>query len=227
MDEVILAQTKYISSKRASRLTGYAQDYIGQLVRMNKITATKVGKAWFVDEAALMRHVNGSDRLPAPVKGLAALEVEKAQKHYSSAVTAGIRYPATWSNITYLTDNESLLPISDSRDSLALNSKAGHESPEALSDSATNRPITIVSTRGGVKSAPVGGGSRVVKAFSVDGVRFEAPVRALEQELPIMLVQSSAGSDGVGRFSTLSYVMRVCAGAVVAGVVIFFVPIIM
>jgi len=47
-DEVEIGGTQYISSKRASKLSGYAQDYIGQLARANLITARRIGGLWYV-----------------------------------------------------------------------------------------------------------------------------------------------------------------------------------
>ncbi|MDO8579455.1 MAG: hypothetical protein Q7R72_01115, partial [bacterium] len=43
----------FISSKRASELGGYTQDYIGQLIRGKKIEARMVGRSWFVSEESL------------------------------------------------------------------------------------------------------------------------------------------------------------------------------
>jgi excisionase family DNA binding protein len=56
VDELEIQGKKYISSKRAAKLTGYAKDYIGQLARAGKIAGTRVGRAWYVDESALLNH---------------------------------------------------------------------------------------------------------------------------------------------------------------------------
>ena len=50
MDELTVNQTKYISSKRAAEMSGYAKDYIGQMVRLGKLDAKRVGRAWYVNE---------------------------------------------------------------------------------------------------------------------------------------------------------------------------------
>lgn len=47
-DELFLQGKGYISSKRASVVTGYAQDYIGQLARSGVIDAQRVGGLWYV-----------------------------------------------------------------------------------------------------------------------------------------------------------------------------------
>ena len=53
MDELIFAGNKYISSKRASKLTGYTTDYIGQMCRGDKIDCRLVGRNWYINERVL------------------------------------------------------------------------------------------------------------------------------------------------------------------------------
>lgn len=60
MDEITLDNKKYISTKRASELTGYANDYVGQLCRAGKISATRIGRSWYVEESSLLGHKQGS-----------------------------------------------------------------------------------------------------------------------------------------------------------------------
>jgi hypothetical protein len=56
MDEILVDDKKFISSRRASAITGYAQDYIGQLCRGEKITAKRIGRAWYVSEEELLTY---------------------------------------------------------------------------------------------------------------------------------------------------------------------------
>lgn len=56
MDEILIEEKKYISSKRAAKLTGYAKDYIGQLCREGRVPARLVGRSWYVLEAAIQDH---------------------------------------------------------------------------------------------------------------------------------------------------------------------------
>ena len=56
MDELIIEGIKFVSSKRAADLTGYAQDYVGQLARMGKISGRRVGRVWYVDENKIREH---------------------------------------------------------------------------------------------------------------------------------------------------------------------------
>jgi len=48
--------SKLISSKEASKLTGYAKDYIGQLCREGRVQAQRIGRAWFVNLESLRSH---------------------------------------------------------------------------------------------------------------------------------------------------------------------------
>lgn len=55
-EETILDGVSYISSKRASELTSYSQDYIGQLARTGQIEARRIGGLWFVNLESLKSH---------------------------------------------------------------------------------------------------------------------------------------------------------------------------
>ncbi|MDO8564402.1 MAG: hypothetical protein Q7R88_00205, partial [bacterium] len=54
--ELLFEGNKYITSKAASRLTGYAPDYIGQLCRGGKLQCRMVGRSWYVAEASVLEH---------------------------------------------------------------------------------------------------------------------------------------------------------------------------
>jgi hypothetical protein len=58
----------YISASRASKLTGYNQDYIGQLARGNKILSRQIGNRWYVEREGLLKHKSEKDRLLAAVQ---------------------------------------------------------------------------------------------------------------------------------------------------------------
>ena len=49
---------KFISSKRAAEISGYANDYIGQLCRNGKLECRLIGRTWFIDETLLLNHKN-------------------------------------------------------------------------------------------------------------------------------------------------------------------------
>lgn len=56
MDEILIGEKKYISSKQAAKLTGYAKDYVGQLCREGRVPARLVGRSWYVLESAIHDH---------------------------------------------------------------------------------------------------------------------------------------------------------------------------
>jgi len=55
-NEVDFNGKTYISSKRASEMTGYTNDYIGQLARAGKIKAKMIGRTWFVETDSILKH---------------------------------------------------------------------------------------------------------------------------------------------------------------------------
>lgn len=60
MDELTIDGKKYISSKRAAKITGYAKDYVGQLCREGYVEARRVGRNWYVLESAIKDHRFGT-----------------------------------------------------------------------------------------------------------------------------------------------------------------------
>lgn len=60
-DEIRVGSETYISSKRASEITGYARDYIGQLARKGLVEARRIGGLWYVLEKALLAYKREAD----------------------------------------------------------------------------------------------------------------------------------------------------------------------
>jgi hypothetical protein len=66
-DEMQIEGKSYISSKRAAELTGYAQDYIGQLARKGLIEARRIGGLWYVSMDSLQNYKKKADEFkPEP-----------------------------------------------------------------------------------------------------------------------------------------------------------------
>lgn len=61
-NEILFQGEKYISSSRASEISGYAKDYIGQLCRGNEIKCQRVGRGWFINTDDLFLHIKKSPR---------------------------------------------------------------------------------------------------------------------------------------------------------------------
>lgn len=58
---VSLDGLEYISSKRASQISQYSQDYVTQLARAGKIRSKSVGGRWFIAREELLTHKKASD----------------------------------------------------------------------------------------------------------------------------------------------------------------------
>jgi hypothetical protein len=72
-----LLDTKLISTRNASLLSGYTRDYIARLLRLRKISGEKIGRGWLVDKRSLeffldqRHHRKGKHRRkPASDRGL-------------------------------------------------------------------------------------------------------------------------------------------------------------
>lgn len=70
----------YISASRASKLTGYNQDYVGQLARAGKILSRQIGNRWFVEREGLLAHKSQKDAMLAAVQSEAVGIVHSPQK---------------------------------------------------------------------------------------------------------------------------------------------------
>ena len=78
MDELVIGEKKYVSSKKAAKLTGYAKDYVGQLCREGRVPARLVGRSWYVLESAIQDHRFGNPTESATEKAKDAPTVEKS-----------------------------------------------------------------------------------------------------------------------------------------------------
>jgi hypothetical protein len=88
MKHILIFQgKKYISSKRASKVSDYSSDYIGQLCRSGKLDAKMFGHTWFITEESLSRHmgtVSSPDAFKARIQNL-----QKASKKGSTDLELG------------------------------------------------------------------------------------------------------------------------------------------
>lgn len=63
-NELFFEGKKYISARRASQITGYNSDYIGQLCRKGSLECRLVGRSWFVEEKSLENHKSEASKTP-------------------------------------------------------------------------------------------------------------------------------------------------------------------
>ncbi|OGG48225.1 hypothetical protein A2678_01420 [Candidatus Kaiserbacteria bacterium RIFCSPHIGHO2_01_FULL_53_31] len=107
MDEILIDEKKYISSKRAAKVTGYAKDYVGQLCREGRVPARLVGRSWYVLESALQDHRFGSSpHLPSS----RANEIEDEPASHPAPVFAATPFQRTWEAPRYVHSSGERLP---------------------------------------------------------------------------------------------------------------------
>lgn len=95
MDEITIEDKKYISSKQATKLTGYAKDYIGQLCREGRVPARLIGRNWYVLETALADHRFGKAKTVFPERAVPS---------------AGPMLSSTWETPRYEASQAEILP---------------------------------------------------------------------------------------------------------------------
>lgn len=97
MDELVIGDKKYVSSKLAAKATGYAKDYVGQLCREGRVPARLVGRSWYVLESAIHDHRFGEPK-ETPVS-------EEGKKNDAPPITP----VSAWEPPRYIaTENETL-----------------------------------------------------------------------------------------------------------------------
>jgi len=79
MEEIIIEEKKYVSSKQAAKITGYAKDYIGQLCREGRVPARLVGRSWYVLESAITDHRFGNPEIEQE-------DIQKSEEQRPSAL---------------------------------------------------------------------------------------------------------------------------------------------
>jgi hypothetical protein len=120
MDEILIEEKKYVSSKQAAKATGYAKDYIGQLCREGRVPARLVGRSWYVLESAIQDHRFG------------ALEVETKPK-VQDTVRGTVSALSHWDSPRYEPAKPEFLPYmsrkeDEEEDIVTEDSKNLHES---------------------------------------------------------------------------------------------------
>lgn len=100
MDEILIEEKKYVSSKRAAKVTGYAKDYIGQLCREGRVPARLVGRSWYVLETAIHDHRFGDQKIDQE-------DVAKTARHEEGSAPV---FQSTWEPPRYEASSAEVLP---------------------------------------------------------------------------------------------------------------------
>lgn len=108
MDELLIEDKKYVSSKRAAKMTGYAKDYVGQLCREGRVPARLVGRGWYVLESAIQDHRFGDPvaTQEAPKKATESSPSYESPRYESSDVEA-------LPSVNRLREKEPVKPVED------------------------------------------------------------------------------------------------------------------
>jgi hypothetical protein len=125
--ELFFDGKKYISSKRAAQISGYANDYIGQLCRGEKLESRMIGRSWYVsldslvsykkfaqNETLQIKKRNGQPLLRKGETKQEVVGIQIAGSHIKPAPTIGNvsqeKLSIISSVINYEPDNSPLLP---------------------------------------------------------------------------------------------------------------------
>ncbi len=99
---------EYISASRASKITGYNQDYVGQLARASKIPSRQIGNRWYVDREALVAHKAEKDALLAAVQS-EAVGLKQAVEQ-QAVTTKPAEHILVLPQMQYVQESADLLP---------------------------------------------------------------------------------------------------------------------
>jgi hypothetical protein len=100
---------EYVSAARAAEITGYAQDYVGQLSRSGTILSQQVGNRWYVEKQSILKHKSDKDRLLGAVQS-ESVGLSKPLSSTSKAVEH-TGYAGSGPLLTYFSDENDLLPV--------------------------------------------------------------------------------------------------------------------
>jgi hypothetical protein len=103
---------EYVSAGRAAELTGYAQDYVGQLARAGTVLSHQVGNRWYVEKLSLLSHKREKDRLLAAVQvESVGLSRQKSDSGSHPTHRPEVRYSGSESLLNYYNEDGDLLPV--------------------------------------------------------------------------------------------------------------------
>lgn len=135
---VLLDGKEFASSSRISKLTGYSQDYVGQLARSGKILSKQVGNRWYVEREGILSHKKEKDALLAAVQAGSVGISHPAHKVETEPVPQ--EHESSQTHFTY-TAGEKL----DSIPVMALLRNEIHDLSEKSAQAIHEIPIRVVS----------------------------------------------------------------------------------
>jgi hypothetical protein len=103
----------YVSAMRAAELTGYHQDYVGQLARAGKVLSRQIGTRWYVERQGILSHKKEKDSMLAAVQA-EAVGLGRAHGSLtgrSERIARNALYGDSGPHFTYISENGDLLPV--------------------------------------------------------------------------------------------------------------------
>lgn len=130
----------YVSAARASKLTGYHQDYVGQLARSGTVLSRQVGNRWYVEREGVLAHKKEKDSLLAAVQSesVGLLRNTPIKEPVEVSVAPETKFEPL---MTYTNDKEDLMPVLEQAAVLPPEEK---EHPESVETEETAIPIRVV-----------------------------------------------------------------------------------
>lgn len=125
----------YISAQRAAIITGYHQDYVGQLARSGKIASRQVGTRWYVDREGLVAHKKHNDALLAAVQAQSVGLARERPVHEESSDRVEPHFK-------YISESDPVLPALEKRSSESPDPETVTE--EHSGDEVNEIPIRII-----------------------------------------------------------------------------------
>lgn len=103
----------YVSAGRAAELTGYHQDYVGQLARGGKVLSRQIGNRWYVERQGVLAHKKEKDSLLAAVQAEAVglLRAHESLKAKSEKIARKALYEQSEPQFTYVSESADLMPV--------------------------------------------------------------------------------------------------------------------
>ena len=128
----------YISASRAAKITGYSQDYVGQLARSEKIPSRQIGNRWYVDRMAISEHKRYNDSLLGAVQA-ESVGVMRPDTSESAKFDAGT-IQAQEPHFNYIPENVPIMPIPEE----IAESQRGEEELAEVTEEERQIPIRVV-----------------------------------------------------------------------------------
>lgn len=182
---------EYISAIRASNLSGYSQDYVGQLARSGKVASRQVGNRWYVERESLLAHKAEKDSLLAAVQRSSVGLTVPDRVHKEELR----REPVPVMN--YYRESEDLLPLSNQHedDMAAVPTGTHHISISIESENSTDNNSNIKDTPSVfAPDKTMFEAKKYVEDLRIqtkDTSKFELPTRLTQDNILILRPQTS------------------------------------